>query len=1134
MRNPQGLLRRLLGCLLCHVLLVGVSTPASAEQPADPQIFNFQTRLPTWSGKLQPEQKQSVSLDLDPICDLSIQLDQENPEPTKSEITFSLGTGDRFVVQIQTDPKTSENNFILISSQTGFFFKKTNPLQRTPWNGKALSGAWNVHFRFGGIVIEGPQGLTSATFIPSPLDDQMTSNPQAVVGIEFRQKLGTVSLDHVKIRGRKARSISGQFGKALQLASKAATMKVELMQGRIQQSLQTAQAAEKLAGQVYEPFYPEVASAVAHQAMCYLFLKQIERAEQAYRRATESCVCTLGFNHPHTLLMSVNLATCLSQQGRKREAKNLLRLADASARSLGSPVEMLAYQVRNNLAASYRDSGELAKADSLFKECHEYYLAQQKTDREFAYLLSNLSITQFELLLRRGADDPTASLTQIVDNLEHVTNLLSQPQANRKNAGIAEVLATRALSINAGPTDALQAKSNQAAVLMNIGKIAEAQELLAEIEDSEEHQSEIQNHIGILQLIAQDPAGAVASFQKSESLLQKQFGLEHPNSLIAAINLGFAHLANADVAAAEKTWQDAADRLPSTAQLIGATGWERAPFVASINPLMHLAALQAQQNQFEKAWETWERSLSQGLSADLAAQATDPQNARFRGQLLDQIRVFEKQLATADPTNPINPQVQASLQVALQELNRLDTTSSQWFNESVPFEELIKTIPEGTALVAWLDVKLLPFAANSLDAHWAIVLQRNRPAMWIPLPIDHKVRLAELSVRNDLQTRSTHNLKANIDLIRKARWQPIADKLHTDRNSRVERLVAVSSPALAGLPIELLVGDNYSVNYVPSCTVYQKLLTRRSLRKSTSDQVLIIAPKTTSNDRQLVASREFLANTERIFAPTKRRVLQDDQATSSQLRTLLDAGDLRKFRILHFDTHGEAGASPFSSRLELFSPTSKDAQLQTASRLLAGTSLDSNELTAAEVLTTWQLNADCVVLSACETATETDFWKSEGYLGFAYAFLAAGSDSLIVTRWRVPDLAAALVCSRFYENLLGNHDEERKVAGRSYLAQQPMGVAHALHEAKVWLRELTDEEIRHQPLAQRYAAHESFDITDDDEWYRFRQSYLAKTSLRAFGVDRSQKPTEAPRALNQKLFSHPSVWTAFFMVGVSN
>lgn len=1135
MRNLRRQRTRLCSYLVCHTVLVAFVTAAAAEQPAAPQIFNFQKTLPTWSGNMQPEQKQQVSLDLAPICDVSFQIDQETPEPTKTEFAFSLGTGDQFIVQIEIDPKKLDSSHIQILSRTGFFFKKTNLLQRTPWAGQPISGTWKIQFRFGGIIVEGPQGLTSSTYIPSPLDDQMTSNPQAVSGIEIRQQLGTIKLDQVKIRGRKAVSVSGQFGKALQLTSKAATMKVELMQGRIQQSLQSAQTAEKLAGQIFEPFYPEVASALAHQGLCYLFLKQHKRAEQAYRRAMEMCVHVLGVNHPHTLLMTVNLATCVGQQGRKLEAKNLLRLADASLRALGSPVETLSYQVRNNLAAIYRDSGELAKANTLFKECHEYYLAQKNTDREYAYLLSNLSITQFELLLRRGAQDPTASLTQVVDNLQRVTELLSQPKANRMNAGLAETLATRALSSNASSTDATQAKSNQAAVLMNLGKFAEARDLLTEIADSQEHQSEIQNHLGILELIAQNPAAAVAAFQKTQTLLEKQFGLYHPNTLVASINLGFAQLANADATAAEKTWQDAADRLPSTGQLIGATGWERAPFVASINPLMHLAALQARESQFEKALETWERSLSQGLSADLAAQASDPANARLRGQLLDQIRVFEQRLATRDPTDPINPQLQTSLQTALQELNQLGATNSQWIDESISFDKFVSTIPAGTALVAWLDVNLLPIGTNTLDAHWAIVLQRDKPAIWIPLAIDRKTRLAELSVRHDLQTRSNHNLKSNLDLVREARWEPINAKLQADRNARIERIVVVSSPALAGLPVELLVGDDYSVNYVPSCTVYQKLLARRKSRDSTSDHVLIVAPKTTNSDeRQLVASREFLATTESIFDPAKRRVLQDDQATSSKLRTLADADDLRAFRILHFDTHGEAGARPFSSRLELFSSTSNETPSHTASRLLERASLNSNELTAAEVLTTWQLNADCVVLSACETATETDFWKSEGYLGFAYAFLAAGSDSLIVTRWRVPDLAAALVCTRFYENLMGKSHEERTVAGLSYQPQQPMDVTHALHEAKVWLRELTDEEIRRHPLAQRYAAYEKFDITDDDEWYRFRQSYQVKTSLRAFGADESQKPTEAPRALDQKLFSHPSVWTAFFMVGVSD
>src|SRR5205085_7306058 len=109
-----------------------------------------------------------------------------------------------------------------------------------------------------------------------------------------------------------------------------------------------------------------------------------------------------------------------------------------------------------------------------------------------------------------------------------------------------------------------------------------------------------------------------------------------------------------------------------------------------------------------------------------------------------------------------------------------------------------------------------------------------------------------------------------------------------------------------------------------------------------------------------------------------------------------------------------------------------------------GEPLLNNELSASEVLEHWKLDADLVTLSACETAIGKS-GGGDGMLGFAQAFLLAGSRSVCLSLWKVDDTATALLMDRFYRNLLGKREDNAK----------PMGKARALSEAKNWLKNLS-------------------------------------------------------------------------------
>jgi CHAT domain-containing protein len=116
------------------------------------------------------------------------------------------------------------------------------------------------------------------------------------------------------------------------------------------------------------------------------------------------------------------------------------------------------------------------------------------------------------------------------------------------------------------------------------------------------------------------------------------------------------------------------------------------------------------------------------------------------------------------------------------------------------------------------------------------------------------------------------------------------------------------------------------------------------------------------------------------------------------------SADLSRYRFIHVASHAVADAEiPQLSALIL---STHDEQ---------GRPLDSRVL-AADLLNR-QLNADVVVLSACDTALGKNV-AGEGLMGLRYVVLARGAKSVMSSLWEVPDVVAEQTTTRFYEALL--------------------------------------------------------------------------------------------------------------------
>jgi CHAT domain-containing protein/tetratricopeptide (TPR) repeat protein len=251
----------------------------------------------------------------------------------------------------------------------------------------------------------------------------------------------------------------------------------------------------------------------------------------------------------------------------------------------------------------------------------------------------------------------------------------------------------------------------------------------------------------------------------------------------------------------------------------------------------------------------------------------------------------------------------------------------------------------------------------------------------------------------------------------------------------------------------------------------------------------------------LPGTRAEVSQIAKLFG-NQTKTLVDSDASEQSLDDLRKNGDLSQYRYLHLATHGQANdVRSFESVLILAQDKLPKDPLPRA-----GEPFINGQLSANEVLEFWDLNAELVTLSACETALGRK-GGGDGLLGFAQAFLKAGSRAVCLSLWKVDDTATALLMTRFYQNLLGKRPGLDK----------PMPKAQALADAKKWLRELSADE------AKGLAAAMMQDVNRQD---------LGKGEPLNLVVP-SVDPT-APDDKADKPFSHPRYWSAFILIGDPN
>ncbi len=228
---------------------------------------------------------------------------------------------------------------------------------------------------------------------------------------------------------------------------------------------------------------------------------------------------------------------------------------------------------------------------------------------------------------------------------------------------------------------------------------------------------------------------------------------------------------------------------------------------------------------------------------------------------------------------------------------------------------------------------------------------------------------------------------------------------------------------------------------------------------------------------------------------SRKRVLLGSQASEQRLDELIAAGELKQYRILHLATHGQMHPTDDKQCALILA---RDQLPDAAAQLAAKKKIYTGRLEVA-ALNEWPLDADLVVLSACETGLGPG-GGGEGFLGFSQGLLRQGVRSVVLSLWKVDDTATALLMQRFYQNLLGKRPG----------LKTPLGRAAALTEAKTWLRNLTRAEA--EQLAVQLSG---------GSW----RGKVEKLQLA------SDDPSSAPPKADDRPFAHPAYWAAFILLG---
>ena len=232
--------------------------------------------------------------------------------------------------------------------------------------------------------------------------------------------------------------------------------------------------------------------------------------------------------------------------------------------------------------------------------------------------------------------------------------------------------------------------------------------------------------------------------------------------------------------------------------------------------------------------------------------------------------------------------------------------------------------------------------------------------------------------------------------------QPIADLLPTEDTARV---IFIPQGSLFLVPFPALQDD-----------FGQYLIKKHTILTAPSIQVLDLTRRQQAEAIE-AALKEALVLGQSTFEPPYgplQETEKEAEAIAKLLNTKAITGSdgtkaliiemMLKARTIHLATHGKL-----------------DVERGLDSAIVLAPSDNKNVLLTAKEILKLKLNAELVVLSACDTGRGR--LTGDGVIGLSRSFICAGVPSIIVSLWAIPDSETAGLMTEFYRQFLQNSDK---------------------------------------------------------------------------------------------------------------
>ncbi|KST67715.1 tetratricopeptide repeat protein [Mastigocoleus testarum] len=826
-------------------------------------------------------------------------------------------------------------------------------------------------------------------------------------------------------------------------------------QGRLKEAESLFKQALQIRKRLLGNQHPEVAQSLNSLANLYRSQGRLKEAEPLYKQALQIGKRLLGNQHPNVAQSLNNLAGLYLDQGRLKEAEPLYKQALQMYKDLlGNQHPHVAHSL-NNLAVLYENQGRLKEAEPLHKQALQMYkrlLGNQHPD--VATSLNNLA----GLYLDQG-------------RLKEAEPLYKQALQMRKR-----------LLGNQHPLVAISL-NNLAGLYLDQGRLKEAEPLYKQA--LQMHKRLLGNQHPLVATSLNNLAGLYKSqgrykeaeplYKQALQMRKRLLGNQHPLVAISLNSLAALNNAQENIT---KTLEFLTQGLKVEEQNLSinlSAGFERQKrdYTRTISGTtyatisLHLNSAPNNSQAANLALTTIFRRKGRILDVltnnlQILRQRVNDKNSL---KLIDELSDNYSQIANLIYNRPENISLEkyrqqvTDLEKKTKDLeDQLSRRSAEFANLSqevksqlVKLEDIQKLIPDDAALVEI--VRYRPFNSKAKQQnqsfgkpHYAAyVLNSTGEPQAIDLGETEKIEKSLELFRNSLQDPNitpTEQVKQSARGVDKLVMEPIRKLLGNKR-----KILIAPDGALNLIPFEALVDENnrylienYSFTYLTSGRDLLRLQNESPSKQSPSkQQPVIMGDPLFHKQGETVAVKSNQPNNTRFIDLSKINFppLIGTREEAKSIATMLEVKpflgsqasenvikELQNPKILHIATHGFFESSPKKPEHQ---DTYRDNPLLLSGLVLSGYKNrqgGGNEdgiLTALETTALNLTGTKLVVLSACDTSLGQD-QTGEGLYSFRRALVIAGSESQVMSLWKVDDTASKDLTIAYYEKVLGKQN----------------------------------------------------------------------------------------------------------------